>query len=99
MFGVDDGHDRGPVADTARPPCDLLDVQDGVATLNELGIGHFAHAVVGAQDQVRHSDVEAAMQPCVSAPDRVNPAERHREPADRFPVQVVVELAVVVAMQ
>ena len=65
----------------------------------QLGIGHLAHAVVRTQDQVRHSDVEPAVQPCVSAPDRVDPAERHREPADRLPVQVVIELAVVVAVQ
>ena len=39
------------------------------------------------------------MQLCLPAPDRVDPAEGDREAADRFPLQVVGELAVVVAVQ
>ena len=99
VFGVGHRNDGAAVADTARPPGDLGDVEDRVAALQGGRVGGFAHAVVRAQDQVRHADVEPAMQPDLAAAHGVQPAEGDREAAQRFPLQVVVELAVVVAVQ
>ena len=62
-------------------------------------VGAFAHAVIRTQDQVGHTDVEPAMQPGLAAAHGVQPAEGNREAAQRFPLQVVVELSVVVAVQ
>ena len=99
MLGVGDRGDGGVVADAPRPPGDLGDVEHGVAPLDQFGIGYLGDTVVGPQDQVGHTDVEPAVQPRLPAADRVDPAERDGEPAERLPVQVVVELAGVVAVQ
>ena len=100
MLGVDDGHDGGAVPHATRPTSDLGDVEDGVATLDGVGIVLcLGNAVVRPQDHVGHSDVEAAVQSGLAATDRVYPPEGDGETAERLPVQVVVEVARVVPVQ
>ena len=99
VFGVWHRNDGAAVADTAGPPGDLGDVKHRVAALHGGRVGVFAHAVIRPQDQVGHSDVESAMQPGLAAAHRVQPAEGDREAAQRLPLQVVVELPVVVPVQ
>jgi len=99
MFGVGDRDDRGAVADAAGPAGDLPYVEHSVAALDGVGVLGFGHAVIGAQNQVRHPHVQTAMQPRVATPDRVDPAECDRKAAEGLPGQVVVEFARIVAMQ
>ena len=99
VLGVGDRYDGGPVADASGPAGDLLDVQHRVAALDDVGVCHLAHTAIGAQDQVGYADVEAAVQFGVSAPDRVDPAERDGKSADRLPTEVIVEFARIVAVQ
>src|ERR1700726_3980847 len=83
----------------ARPTRDLCDVEHRVAALHPGRVPALGNAVIRPQDQVRHADIEPAMQLRLPAPDGMHPADRDGKPAQRFPSQVVVELAAVVAMQ
>ena len=71
VFGVCHRNDGAAVSDTAGPPSDLGDVENRVAALQGGRVGVFAHAVIRAQDQVGHADVEPAMQPRLATADGV----------------------------
>ena len=103
MLGVRDRHDGGAVAHAASPPGDLRDVEHGVAPLDRVGIKAVGtdldDTVVRPKDQVGYAHVEAAVQSGLPAANRVDPTERDGESAKRLPVEVVVEVAGVVAVQ
>ena len=109
MFGIGDRRDGAPVADTARPAGDLRDVEHRVSALDQLdssvfggvfgGVTDLEHTAVRPQHQVRDTDIETTVQLGLTASDRVDPAERDREAPDRFPLEVIVELTVVIAVQ
>lgn len=99
MFGVCHRNDRGAVADTARPPGNLGDVENRVAPLKSGRLGTFGHGVIRTQDQVGYTDVEAAIQAFLAVTRGMYLAEGDGKPAYRFPLQVVVELTVVVPVQ
>src|SRR6202035_3638216 len=73
--------------------------ENRVAALQGDRIRALDHAVVRAQNQIRNADIEPAVQLCLATAHRGQPTERNGEAAQRFPLQVVVELAVVVTMQ
>ena len=99
MLGVFDRNAGGPVAQTAGPAGDVRDVEHRVAALQHVGLGALGDAVIGAQHQIGHPDVQTLMQRRLPATDGVNPPDRHREAAHRLPLQVVIELPVVLPMQ
>jgi hypothetical protein len=99
VLGVGHRNDGAAVTNAAGPAGNVFDVENRVAILQVDSVRRFDHAAIGTQDQIGHADIEAAMQLCLAGSHGGQPAEGNREAAQRFPLQVVVELAVIVAMQ
>ena len=84
--------DSGELLATASHPTTLAtDVLEGIDACRE--------ELAQAHPSVADADVQTAVQSGLAPADRVDPAERDRESAQRFEVEVVVELAGVVAVQ
>ncbi len=90
MAGTVDRHDRGAIAETARPLGDLFDVEHRVGGIDGGVVARGEDGPFRPQDQRRHADVEPVVQLSVAAPDRAEPPEPHREPGERLPVEVVL---------
>jgi hypothetical protein len=80
-------------AEAARPPGDLADIKHGVGIVAQGRVQAREIGPAGAEYQRRHADVQAAVQPGMPAPDRIEPAERHRTACKRLQVQVEVPFA------
>ena len=94
VAGALDGDDGGAIAEAARPTGDLPDVENGIGGVDGRAVAASEMRHLRAKDQRRHSDIEAAVQLGVPAPDRTDPAEGDGEAGQRLPVEVVVPLAV-----
>ena len=99
VLGVGDRHDRRAVADAARPPRDLRDVEHRVAALHRRRVVGLGNAV--SERRMMFGTPTSRPRCSCACPRRIgiDPAERDRKPAERLPRQVVVELAAVVAVQ
>jgi hypothetical protein len=90
VTGAVDRDDGGAIAEATRPACDLLDVENGIGEVDARVVRLGELRLLRAQNQRRHSDVEAAVKFRVTRSDGPHPAEGDGAAGQRLPVEVVV---------